>query len=706
MIRFDKIISRTLVCVTGASLLQLSAAFAQDDPQVNTYGMPGHVDMPAGLPLADADFVTSFAATETERKYVLTFQITPRMTGAFRYSIIDNYRDLDRQNFDRSFDLQYQLIDEGRLMPSVAIGLRDFIGTGLYSGEYVVASKHLTPDILGTVGIGWGALATRNSFANPLGRLDDRFNQRVREKSLGGELNTTQWFRGDAALFAGLTWQMDERLSFSAEYSSDAQDLSGDSNEVSDTAINVGVNYRIRPGITLGAQYLQGDTFGATAQFAVNPRKPPLGGDLSPAPVPFAARDGSAAGWAGPMIQDAIPEDIRVDALAAGLDGEGMALQAIAVSENAVLVQVENNRFDIVAQAVGRIARLLSLTMPANIEQFDIEVVENGVALSRITLQRADLEWAEFQPDVIKKSLSAAEIGPAQPEPSLVSLATPRFAWGLGPYIGLAFFDPDDPLRADLGLLATASYDLTPNLSISGALRAKVIGNRDESTRESESILQPVRSEQPRYDRDGSTGVDRLTLDHFSRIGGDVYTRASLGYFEQMFGGVSAEVLWKPVDSRFALGAELNHVMQRDTDRLFGFGDYDYDVTTGHISGYYAFENGFDLQVDVGRYLAGDWGTTVSLDRRFGNGWVVGAFATLTDVSFEDFGEGSFDKGIRVSVPLSWVLGQPNQETAGLTIRPIQRDGGARLDINNRLYPTVRRAHAPELADQWGRFWR
>ncbi|MFN3661807.1 YjbH domain-containing protein, partial [Yoonia sp.] len=471
-----------LMLLSSAAGLHPAALAAQDMSSVNSYGMPGHVDMPAAVPFDDAEFMTVFALTETERKYTLTFQIIPRLTGAFRYSIIDEFRNREEQRFDRSFDIQYQLLDEGRLTPGVAIGLRDFIGTGLYSGEYVVASKHLTPDILGTAGIGWGTLATRNGFDNPLGRLDDRFNQRVREQSLGGELNTTQWFRGDAAVFAGLTWRLDDRLSFSAEYSSDATQLSGDSSDEG-SAINVGVDYRLRPGITLGAQYLQGDTLGATAEFALNPRKAPMGGDMSPAPIPYAPRDGSAAGWAGPVIQDAIPADARNQALAAGLQGEGMVLQAIALSDTAVLVQVQNNRFDSNAQAIGRIARLLSLTMPAQVEQFDIELVENGVALSRVTLQRADLERLEYQPDFINASLAAARIGPAEADPDLVSLSHPRFSWGLGPYVGFALFDPESPLRADLGVEAAASYHLTPSLSVSGALRAKVFGNRDESDR-------------------------------------------------------------------------------------------------------------------------------------------------------------------------------------------------------------------------------
>ena len=163
-------------------------------------------------------------------------------------------------------------------------------------------------------------------------------------------------------------------------------------------------------------------------------------------------------------------------------------------------------------------------------------------------------------------------------------------------------------------------------------------------------------------------------------------------------------MLWKPVDSRLALGAELNFVKQRDFDQLFGFQDY--QTTTGHLSAYYAFNNGFVGQIDAGRFLAGDWGASFALDRTFANGWKVGAYATFTNVSAADFGEGSFDKGLRFTVPLETVLGTPTAKKNTTTIRSLARDGGARLDVNGRLYDLVKDSHKPELRRDWGGFWR
>jgi hypothetical protein len=148
----------------------------------------------------------------------------------------------------------------------------------------------------------------------------------------------------------------------------------------------------------------------------------------------------------------------------------------------------------------------------------------------------------------------------------------------------------------------------------------------------------------------------------------------------------------------------VNYAVQRDYDMGFGFRDY--DVVTGHLSAYYDLSKGFHVQVDAGRYLAGDWGATLSIDREFANGWRVGAFATLTNVSAEQFGEGSFDKGIRFFIPVSWFTGQPSRQSVGTTIRPISRDGGARLDVPDRLYDRVRGGQFGAIDDQWAQVWR
>lgn len=40
------------------------------------------------------------------------------------------------------------------------------------------------------------------------------------------------------------------------------------------------------------------------------------------------------------------------------------------------------------------------------------------------------------------------------------------------------------------------------------------------------------------------------------------------------------------------------------------------------------------------------------------------------------------------------------------TMRSLQRDGGARLEVDGRLYNSVRDYHMGVLDTQWGRVWR
>jgi hypothetical protein len=238
---------------------------------------------------------------------------------------------------------------------------------------------------------------------------------------------------------------------------------------------------------------------------------------------------------------------------------------------------------------------------------------------------------------------------------------------------------------------------------LAGNLRKRIGGNVGEG-RESNSVIQRVRSDAPLYAAQGDPSLTRLTADYKTNLGSDLYGRLTVGYLESMYGGLSAEALWKPAGSALGLGLEVNYAKQRDFDQMFGFQDY--DVVTGHASAYYAFENNFHAQLDVGRYLAGDYGATLALDREFDNGWRVGAFATFTDVSFDDFGEGSFDKGLRFSVPLEYFIGTPTKQVNRSTIRSLTRDGGGRLDVEGRLYETVRGFHTNDLEGNWGRFWR
>jgi hypothetical protein len=683
-------------------------AIAQQSYSYSSFGTPGLIDMPTADSAEDAELAATVSHFAGSTRTTLTFQITPRLSGSFRYSKIENGPGSSGALYDRSFDLRYRLLDETRFRPAVAVGLQDFIGTGVYSGEYLVASKAIHPRLRVTGGLGWGRFGSYNGFTNPLGAIDDRFKTRPSGfTGTGGQIESARWFRGDAAFFGGVSWQASDRLVLKAEYSSDAYAReTGQGLFERDTPFNFGLDYKLRDNLHVQAYYMHGSEIGVAFNVLANPRKIGVDGSRNKAPTPVARRNPGSfqdTDWVTSADKNG---RIQTDT-AQGLAAEGMVLEAIDVEATQATIHLRNDPYLARAEAIGRAARVLTRTLPASIERFIIVPVERGVPLAAVHLSRTDLEELEYEPEGAWLSYARAEIRDAAgtlENSSYTPGLYPTFNWSVGPYLNASYFDPDEPVRLDGGVQLRGRYDIAPGWLLSGTVRHRLAGNIGDATRAANSPLPRVRSEAYLYAREGETALSDLTIAHYFRPGQDLYGRVTAGYLENMFGGVSSELLWKPVESRLALGAEISYVKQRDFDQAFGFRDY--SVATGHLSAYYDFGNGFHGQIDTGRYLAGDWGATFTVDRTFKNGWNVGAYATFTDVSFDDFGEGSFDKGLRLTVPLTKILGGPTDETYDTVIQPIVRDGGARLDVAGRLYDTVKSYHGQGLKNSWGRFWR
>jgi len=589
----------------------------------------------------------------------------------------------------------------------VTIGLQDFVGTGISSAEYIVATKSITPRVKVTAGLGWGRLGSYGSIGDPFG---------ARPATVvggGGKPNVNQWFRGPAAPFAGIEWQVSDRVGLKFEYSSDSYDLEDRQRGVIDrrSPFNFGVEYKVSEIVRLGAYYLYGSEVGVTAQITLDPKRRMTGGILGPTPIPVNARPARTSN-PGAWSQDwaLMPQAAQGlgSALQKLLDTDGLEIEALALNGTTAQLRLRNPQLDSGAQAIGRAARALAATMPASVETFEIVPVVNGIAASKVVILRSDLEELQYvnaNDAILRQRVTISDAGPLPDGAFRPDGLYPRLSWSLSPYIRPSLFDPDDPYRADLGVRLSARYDIAPGLVLSGALSKRLVGNLDNSSRVSNSLApHKVRTDAVLYDRNADPAIDNLTLAWYSRPGPSLYGRVTVGYLERMYGGVSAELMWKRVSSPLAVGVEVNYAKQRDFDGLLGFQDY--GVVTGHVSAYYDFGGGFVGQVDVGRYLAGDIGATVALDREFANGWKVGAFATLTDMPFDTFGEGSFDKGIRVQVPVNWLLGIPTRTEVSTILRPVQRDGGARLDVGGRLYPEIRKYHSGTLDSQWGRVWR
>lgn len=681
---------------TIAAIGLLPNLLLADTQSYTSYGTIGLIDMPTAASDSDGRLILSQSGFDGDRRTSLTAQILPRLSASFRYSAHGRNGNEagGYSNHDRSFDLRFRAVDEGQYMPAFAIGLNDFIGTGWYTGEYVVGTKNIGP-VEVTAGLGFGRLATFGGFDSPLGQIDERFKTRAgRDVGVGGELEATEWFQGDTAAFGGMAWHLGKGFTAKFEYSSDRYNRETSYLE-HQTPWNYGLTWNSGKGYFLQSSFLHGDKIALSAHLVMDPKDPPNGPGRELAPIPLRQKvlEGS------PFYLESTNETV----LKTVLKADGFKLTSLDLEQNPPRLQLVNQKYRSTAQALGRAARTASRYLSDNFDSFYIEFIEDDLVLLSAEINRNQLitsvvsaEPSENFLDTVKFQDTTA-LGFDQSD-------SKKFSWSIGPYVEYSLFDPLAPIRGEVGAELFTQYTLGSGFYTDGRVRKSLVGNFDKVLRQSDSVLPHVRSDHDIYGRDGDPGIDQLTITKVNKIMPSVYGKLTAGYLEKMFAGVSGEILWKPISSSLGIGIELSQVQQRNFDMLWGLQDY--QVTTGHLSAYYYFKNGFMTQLDAGQYLAGDRGYTLRVGRKFGNGWNMGAYATVTNVPFAKFGEGSYDKGIFAEIPLDWSIGSPYRTTSKIEFNVMTRDGGAKLHTPYKLHKYLFNNDKNAIYREAGRLWK
>jgi hypothetical protein len=384
----------------------------------------------------------------------------------------------------------------------------------------------------------------------------------------------------------------------------------------------------------------------------------------------------------------------------------GLKLYALKLTEHEATVYFENMRYRNSAIAIGRGMRVISNAMPRSVEVISIVLWDLGLETARLSILRKDLENAlankGSSEEIWVHLLRQRPTGDVAKGATMVEGRYPAFEWWVAPALRQGLFDPNAPYIYQLWLSTNAKVKLARGLNLSATVGFNITDTFDRVSRGSDSRLPHVRSDVNNYIKRGRNSLDNLRLSHVRNIGPDLYGRLAVGYLEEMFAGVAVEALYRPLDKRWALGIDINGVQQREFEKRFGLQDY--RVVTGHVSLYYDVPSfNYLATINAGRYLARDWGMTFQLARRFNSGIEVGAFATFTNVPFREFGEGSFDKGIFLTIPLDLFFTRHSRLKSGFVIRPLTRDGGQRVGSGAPLYSITDGNRFQSIRRNWGR---
>ncbi len=658
-------------------------------PSQSDFGGVGLLQMPTARMAKTGEFSANYIDNDQYRRWSISAQPFDWFEATLRYTDVRTkkyspYEDFsgDQTYKDKGMDFKFRLWQESNYLPQVSVGFRDLMGTGLFDSEFVTASKRYGPFDF-TIGIGWGNMAESGNIKNPFCEYKDRWCQRNNSYSgNGGKFEVDSLFHGPAALFGGVEYQTPwQPLRLKLEY--DGNDYSKEfAGHISqDSPWNVGAVYRVFDNLDSHLSWQRGNTLMWGVTFRTNFN------DMKPAHIDQPR----------PIYQpDQIPAtmtDVKWQALTADLkENAGWQDTEFYTTTNSVTVIGTQSKYRDENEAMKRASLLAANYLPGTVDELNVVERKSNFHLqeTRIDLpsvRRANVVQVLGEEQHEKSTVQAA--GKIQGN-SIYASERKVFSYSFDPDLTQSFGGAESFYMYQLGINANADWRINEKNSLQGTLFVNLVNNYDEFNYKAPppdgAALPRVRTWIREYVDSSDVLLNNLQLTHMQPLAQDWYGQAYGGYLEMMYAGVGSEVLYRPYGKTWAIGVDANWVKQRDWNNTLKMADY--DVMTGHVTAYWQlpFMSNVTAKVSVGQYLAGDKGATFDFSKRFDSGVVLGGYATFTNVSADEYGEGSFTKGIYVTIPFDLMLLKPTTAKGSIGWVPLTRDGGQMLSRKNGLY--------------------
>jgi len=648
-------------------------------PTASNWGNVGVLQTPTARMQPAGYFGLSMHRTSPYSMLNVMLQPHEHVELGFRYVSISNrlYGPSiagDQSYKDKSIDVKVRAIQESAWVPEVAVGMRDMGGTGLFSSEYVVASKR-TGAWDWSAGLAWGYLGNRGSMANPLSRLGGHaHDSRITQVGEGGTMATQAWFRGRTAPFAGMQFETPWRgLVLKAEYDGNNYQHDPLNNVLPQRSpINWGAVYPVNRWVDVSMGYERGNTWSAGFRLYTDFSKvhAPKVSDPAMSPVRVERPDTDRLG-----AQTIKEIETHTQWQVADIRRDGSRL---IVDTEASYTPYTQIRLD---KAMG----VLHRDAPPSVDEVQIRHRAAGSTLTTQTVERD--AWVKTQTEPARNLQEITDAWPMtyplhqpvqmQADSSLTLVPSVDLSQTLGGPNGFVLYQVSASERM--------TWKLPHDMRLSGTVRYRLLDNYGNFKYTGPSLLPRVRTYAREFLTTSRFTMPTLNLGKTQRLSESWYASAYGGYLEEMFGGVGGELMYRQPGSRWALGGDWNSVRQRDFSQDFSWRDY--RSQTGHVTAYWETPvHGVQAALSAGQYLAGDRGMTLMVSKVFDNASAMGFYATKTNVSAAQFGEGSFDKGIFWSLPFDAFLTRSSKGSAKFLWTPLTRDGGAKLRRPIELY--------------------
>lgn len=675
-------------------LLALSAASAYGATP-SSQGQSGYINMPSAFVEADGTITAGYSYDSPYGSFWTTItplpflQVTGRyvsITGIPGFSRVEGqYGSAYGRYKDKVADLKLRLSEESAWLPSISVGSTDVLGTELFKGSYLVASKVFGHEKNIEASLGYG-----------------------RKRPEG--------------LFAGVRWVPQPMSPWAVVAEYDANNYAKDFRAAETFAkergkgASVGLEYRWG---WLGAQVAwHRDHYSANAfvsiPFSEREFVPkvyePAPFDPKNAPIRVSPSEWGKPGGSGSLlIESLIAQDFKN--------------VRVQFEDGTLKLSLTNSRISNMGRAVGRAVRTALAFAPEGTRAIQVSYTKQEQPIA--TYEFVDLRrLSDYLTGLLGRDafLDTVVVRYAQPadraaadedgllasvkdtrdglsmqvghEGSIVQLASEdreanRFK--LTPKMSFFFNDPSGALRYELWAAANYDRKIGQGLYLNSDLKLDLFENVSAVKQPSNSLLPHVRSDVAEYKRGSRFKLNRLLVNQYSMPMERVYTRVSGGLYEEMFRGFGGQVLYLPKASHWAVDFTADALQQRGFRGWFD--KRDYKTVSALAAFHYRLPYDITATARAGRFLAKDEGVRFEFKRRFASGVEIGVWYTRTngrDITNPGTPLNPYnDKGIFLSVPLSIMLPADSQASAGVALSPWTRDVGQMVASPGDLYDLV-----------------
>lgn len=652
----------------------------------------GYFNMPSARMGEEGTLGFGFSWVPPYRNYNLHFQLFDRLEISGNYRIFSGISDPNLSQFgfgdysDKGANIKlsiFQPRDSDYLLPGIAVGLEDFLGSKLFYSKYIIFTQ-LWPEHNLEASFGIGGERIQGVF---------------------GGIAWAPW-HGNKSTFL-------EPLTFVAEY--DATDYETPSKEPHPEArykkspINYGMKYRVADYWDASISHVRGDVVAGSLNLHYN-----LGKTEG-----FLPKTDEPHSYAAPVNVQKLGALRSKQSLAQefvfAFEKQGFKILDLLLypekdHKTSLWIKIQNTKYNDKDEVHKRLCHLLKSLSPNNLSNISVTLEAGSIPCHTYVFRKIDLERMRerkstyYELEVLTPLKEAWRPHKTLSEPiyhankspgsffikprmrSFFGSAKGKFKYELGVASGIEGF-----LLDSLFYRCEASYTLNSTM--------EDLGSTD---RLNPSQIINVQTDYILYRQDGNFSLDEAYIQKSWNMGKGFYSRVSCGHFQTLFGGAASEILYFPVNSPWAVGLEGAVINKRkyhglkfakQVRKLSGFHPSyeDYSGRQYFLDLYYDFSSAnVDLKVSAGQFLAFDKGVRTEVSRYFENGLRISLWYTVTDGKDKINGETYFDKGVAFTMPLDIFYSHRSREKWGYSMSAWLRDVGVRSNTGRSLYSIIK----------------